>query len=272
MDHALIEEQQIAERYLMGKLSPEEAAGFEEHYLHCQECLDRLELAESMERGFKRAAGQDTARLAATHQIAFLAWLSRLGRSRQIAALAMIVLVVALLPGLLGLREVRERERELAATRSALEQERQRSTAGSRTEAEAGEKLRAELRATRTELDRERQARASAAEQLDAAREPQGNVPILFLNPERGEGEPSQRLSLPKTPGWIVLALEVDPPHRPSYRAVLQDARGKELWRGDGLKLNEMETLTLSLPSTLLAPGDFSVEVDGRRFRFRVLG
>ncbi|MFL6292634.1 MAG: hypothetical protein ACJ759_17205, partial [Thermoanaerobaculia bacterium] len=123
MNHTETEERQIAELYLMGKLPAEEAAGFEEHYLHCQECLDRLELAESMERGFKRAAGQDAARVAATRQIAVLAWLSRLGRSRQLAALAMAVLVVAVLPGLLGLREVRQRERELAATRSALEQE-----------------------------------------------------------------------------------------------------------------------------------------------------
>ncbi len=274
MNHTEIEERQIAELYLMGKLPPGEAATFEEHYLSCQECLDRLELAESMERGFKRAAGQDAARVAATRQIAVLAWLSRLGRSRQMAFLAMAVLVVGVLPGLLGLREVRERDRELAATRSVLEQEReqerQKSTAGSRTEEEA-RRLQAELEASRRDLERERQARASADEQLADARRPQGNVPILFLNPERGGGEPTHRLRLPKTPGWIVLALEVDPPHRPSYRAVLRDAKGQELWRGDGLQLNEMETLSLSLPSTLLAPGDYTVEVDGRRFTFRVL-
>jgi hypothetical protein len=269
MNHTEIEERQIAELYLMGKLPPGEASTFEEHYLSCQECLDRLELAESMERGFKRAAGQDAAQVAATRQIAVLAWLSRLGRSRQMAFLAMAVLVVAVLPGLLGLREVRERDRELAATRSALEQERQKTTAGSRTEAEA-QRLQAELEASRIDLERERQARASADEQLADARRPQGNVPILFLNPERGGGEPTHRLRLPKTPGWIVLALEVDPPHRPSYRAVLRDAKGQELWRGDGLQLNEMETLSLSLPSTLLAPGDYTVEVDSRRFTFRV--
>ena len=58
LDHATIEEEQIAERYVMGKLPPDEATLFEEHYLSCPECLDRLELAESMERGFKRAAGK----------------------------------------------------------------------------------------------------------------------------------------------------------------------------------------------------------------------
>lgn len=289
MNHIEIEERQIAELYVMGKLPPEEAAGFEEHYLHCQECLDRLELAESMDRGFKRAAGQAAAeaaavhhiaaRAAATRQIAVLAWLSRLGRSRQMAALAMAVLVVAVLPGLLGLREVRERERELAAARSDLEQERARSAAGSRTGAEAEARLRAELEARveadleakQRELDRERQAHASAAAQLAEARKPQRNVPILFLEPERGGGAPTHQVSLSESPGWIVLALGVDPPHAPSYRAVLRDAKGREVWRDEGLEVNEMETVTVSLPATLLAPGDYTVEVAGRRFPFRVL-
>jgi hypothetical protein len=278
MNHTTIEEQQIAERYVMGKLAADEAARFEEHYLSCQECLDRLDLAESMERGFKRAAGQDAARLATVRQLAVVAWLSRLGRSRQMAALVMTVLVVAVLPGLFGLREVRERERALAATRSALEQERQRSAAGSRTAAEA-ERLRQELDASRRDLERERQARATADEQLEAARRPQGDVPILFLDAERGTGEPTHRLRLPRSPGWIVLDLAIDSPY-PSYRAVLRDARGSEVWHGEDLHGNETE-ISLLLPSTLLAPGDYTLAVEGLvpgrrpaaagRFPFRVL-
>ena len=270
MTHAEIDERQIPELYLMGKLPAEEAAGFEEHYLHCQECLDRLELAESMERGFKRAAGQDAARVAATRQLAVLAWLSRLGRSRQLAALAMAVLVVAVLPGLLGLRDVRQRERELAATRSALEQERERSAAGSRTGDEAEQRLRAELEATRRERDRERQARASADQQLAEALKPQTNVPISFLDSVRGEAEPP-RVPLPKTPGWLVFSLTVDSPLQPSFRAVLRDAKGREVWRSEGLKPDENESLNVSLHSTLLAPGDYRFEVGGRRLPFRIV-
>src|SRR5262245_38246330 len=131
MDHAYVEAQDVVDRYVMGKLSAEEAERFEEHYLSCSECLDRLDLAESMQRGFKRAAGQDVARLAATRQLALVAWLSRLGRSRQMAVLAMAVLVVAVLPAGLALRELGERNRELA-------RERERSATGSRSAAEAG--------------------------------------------------------------------------------------------------------------------------------------
>ncbi|HEY4575014.1 MAG TPA: zf-HC2 domain-containing protein, partial [Thermoanaerobaculia bacterium] len=129
MNHTDVEEQNLVDRYVMGKLSAAETERFEDHYLSCPECLDRLDLAESMQRGFKRAAGQDAARLATSRQLALVAWLSRLGRSRQVAALVMALLVVAILPAGLALRQIGERDRELERTRSALRQERQRAAA-----------------------------------------------------------------------------------------------------------------------------------------------
>ena len=276
MDHTYIEENQVVDRYVMGKLPPDEAGRFEEHYLSCPECLDRLALVESLERGFKRAAGQDAARLAATRQLAVVAWLGRLSRSRQAASLLLAFLCVLALPGVLAYRKMDE----LSATRAALERE--RAATGSQTSAEAG-RLRAELDASRQDLAREREARSRAAEQLAQATRPQENVPILFLNAERGPaaGEPTFRLRLPAKPGWIVLSLAIDSPHHPAYRAVLQDARGREAWSGADLRLNERESLSLSLPSTLLAPGDYTLAVAGLtpgsrpapagRFTFRVL-
>ncbi|HYO16037.1 MAG TPA: hypothetical protein VE685_22790 [Thermoanaerobaculia bacterium] len=284
MDHTYIEEQQIAERYVMGTLPAVEAERFEEHYLSCAECLDRLDLAESMQRGFKRAAGQDVMRLAAARQLALVAWLARLGRSRQMAVLTMTLFVLAVLPAGLALREIDRRNRELAQARSVLERERERSAAGARSATEV-ETLRSELEASRRDLSAEREAHASAVEQLAQSRQPQGNVPILFLDTERGggpaAGEPSARLRLPPAPGWVVLALVIDPPHQPSYRVILRDARGRELWRGGDLRLDERDTLSLSLPSSLLAPGDYTLAVEGlapggkpaaaSRFSFRAL-
>ncbi len=281
MNHVDIEEQQIAERYVRGKLAPEEAALFEEHYLSCQECLDRLDLAESMERGFKRAAGQDAAQLATVKQLAVVAWLTRLGRSRQMAALMMIVFVVAILPGLFALRQVRERGRELTATRKALEQERGRSSVSAQSAAEAG-KLRGDLEASRRDLAREQQALAAASRELAAARQPQSNVPILNLDKERGgsAGASTHRLLLPRPPGWIVLTLVVEPSDQPAYRMVLRDSKGQAVWRGDDLQLDD-GAFSLSLHSTRLAPGDYTLTVEGLppggkpvpagRFVFRVL-
>jgi hypothetical protein len=46
MDHAYIDTHSVAERYLRHGLSAEELASFEEHIVDCQECADRLLLAE----------------------------------------------------------------------------------------------------------------------------------------------------------------------------------------------------------------------------------
>ncbi len=269
MNHTYIEENQVVDRYVMGTLPAEEADDFEDHYLSCQECLDRLDLAESEERGFKRMARQEVEKVSAVRQLALVAWLARLSRSRQMAALLMVLFVVAVLPGTLALREIRERDLDLEQTRSALAQEQERSAAGSRTAADA-EKLRQDLVARDRELDSERQARAQAEEERDAASQPQGNVPILFLDAERSAGpsagEPTQQVPLPQSPGGIVFDLAIDAERHPSYRAILRDPQGREVWRGGGLQLmgdTGSPSLSLSLPSRLFAPGAYTLVVEG---------
>jgi hypothetical protein len=263
MDHAYIEEHQIADRYVQGTLPETERERFENHYLSCQECLDRLELAESVQRGFKRMAGQEAATLAAARQLAVVAWLARLGRSRQMAVFAMALFVLAILPAGLALRGFSERGGDLAQIRSDLERERQRSAAGSRSAAEAEKRLQASQR----DLTAEREARARTEEQLAKAFQPQANLPILNLDVERGPGapgdQPANRLRLPASARWVVLTPRVDPPFHSSYRAILLDAHHRELRRIEGLQPTGSETLSLGLPASLLPSGDYSLQIDG---------
>jgi anti-sigma factor RsiW len=46
MDHRYIDQYAVAERYLDHSLSPGERAAFEAHLVDCQECTDRVLLAE----------------------------------------------------------------------------------------------------------------------------------------------------------------------------------------------------------------------------------
>ncbi len=274
MDHGYLEEHQVVDRYLMGKLTPEELARFEEHYLGCAECLDRLEATADLARALKRAASEDAARSIATRQLAAVAWLARLGRSRQAAVLVVGLLLLLLVPSL-ALFRAGQAGRELRTSRAA--------------QAAAGTRERAERAASRAELAREQAEHAKAMQDLARAREPQPNLPILYLGAERGAehgGEPTYRLRLPARPGWVAIAVPLDPPHYASYRVVLAaigavGAGGRrEIWHGDAAG-SDQETLTLGVPSTLLAPGDHlltlsGIAPDGRgvpagRFTFRVL-
>jgi anti-sigma factor RsiW len=183
MDHVYVEEHQIADRYVMGTLPADEAERFENHYLSCPECLDRLELAESVQRGFKRMAGQDVTKAAAVQQLAVVAWLARLGRSRQLGVLLAALLVVAVLPTGVALDSRAQR----AQVHSLLEQERQRTASS--------------VGVLQAELVREREARTRAEAKAAQALLPSANVVVAFLGVERGEpgggGPPCTRPRMP---------------------------------------------------------------------------
>ncbi len=256
MDHTYIEEQHIADRYVTGSLDPAEAEVFEDHYLSCPECLDRLELAETVKRGFVRLVEQEQAERSTVRQLALVVWLARLGRRRQLALLA-VALLVLLLPTGFALRGFAARDRALAEARAAHS-------------AQLG--LQSDLQASQRDL-------AALRASVSA---PQGSPPIVYLDPVRGAtGEPPQRLPQPGPGGSVVLAWVLDAPYSPTYLAILQGSDGKELWRGPLLGPPERETMTLFFPGALLPPGDYSLLVQGqsrdgrltsaRRFSFRIL-
>ncbi len=184
--------------------------------------------------------------------------------------------LVLLLPGILAYREFGRLGQELDRTRETLaarEREKPIPTAPVAEDHAALQQAEAERQRLERELERERNARAGLEKDLAQARQPQTNTPILSLSPERSAGvaEPTHQVRLPAKPGWLVLSLELDAPDQDSYRVTLLRG-GKEIWRGSGLEPNEMDTLSVSLPTALLTPGDYMVRVEGvAQFTFRAL-
>lgn len=280
MDHSYIDENQLAERYLQGQLPPAEAAAFEEHSLGCQECLDRLELAEVMQRGLREVAVQEAERTAVEH-FGILVSLARLSRSRAAPWLLVSALLIAVLPAGFLAREVGERERDLERARAELARERARP-GEEKEEKRPSEELRRlqdELAAARAnaanaantgnterDLSRERQRVKELTAELGKARQPQINVPVLSLSPTRSapdEGEPANRVALQPGMAWIVLSLEVDGPVHPAYRATLAGPDRRTLWRGEGLMADGLGAVSLALPSSLLGEGDLLLLLEG---------
>ncbi len=114
LDHATIDEEQLVDRYLMGRLPREEEERFERHYLSCPRCLEQLELGENLLSGLRHAAAQDVERagLAAALQLAF----RRLGRWRL--PLAALVAAGLLLPSGLFYRQLQQASGELSRLRA----------------------------------------------------------------------------------------------------------------------------------------------------------
>jgi hypothetical protein len=261
MDHTYIDEHQIAERYLQGKLPPAEAALFQEHSLGCPECLDRLEMAETLQGGLRQIAAQEVA--AATVRAGLLA---RLVRSRATPWVTTFLLVAALLPAGLLWRRVDRLESELSAARRAVppapaEPPRQ----APEQDPAAVDALRRQLEGERASAAREREEKERLVRELQQARSPRINLPVVPLSPERsGEGgAPTHRVVLTPETSQVVLSLEIAAGDFPRYRATLRGPRNAALWQADGLVPDALGALHLSLPASLLPEGDLAIEVDG---------
>ena len=88
MDRQYIHDNHIIERYLQNKLSEEEAAEFEEHYLSDATTLEELELAESLQHNMKE--------LEQAGDLKWM-WARRLFLSPQYATAATVLAMISML-------------------------------------------------------------------------------------------------------------------------------------------------------------------------------
>lgn len=260
MDHEQIEEENVVERYILGRLGPEEEALFEEHLLECQDCRQRVSWEDDFRTSLQGVAAEEAARAVARAGV--LAWLGRRSALRN-GLLAAAALLLMALPAAWLLRERARLNGEIARLQATLARPVEKPSAtpappssdgDSAERADLAEKLAEELRA-------EQEAKSKLAEQLARLTRPQVNVPIFTLGFVRGE-DAANRVETGSTPEWIVLAVELPAEEAPSYRATLTDAAGKTLWQGAGLRPTAEGTVTISLYSEILKPGPHRLRLE----------
>jgi hypothetical protein len=251
MDHQAIDAESTAERYVTGRLPPEEAARFEEHYLDCPACRARVEAAERLQRGLRRLAeqaatgGPDTARA------------DRFRRSPWLGLVAAALFGVALLPAWLELRQVQRLRSDLATAREALVRGQREQGSTERLNSVLGE-----LAESRRDLAAAAAQREALAREMATDRQPQANVPVVPLTSARGGG-PVRAVKLPEKPGWVAFWVEPGDADFPAYRATLRSAEGAVTFQGSRLALNDAGALLVMVHSTALAKGAYRLEVDG---------
>jgi predicted HAD superfamily Cof-like phosphohydrolase len=268
MDHDYINEHGVVSLYVAGKLSPEERAGFEEHFVDCQQCLEQIEVTAELREGLRQVAKEDAGRpgvaradiagLGVAPQLAPAFWVGA-GSWNQRGLLAYAMVAVVGLAAIFFV-DARYRRSEVAEARRASDDWQRRY---------------AEERQARENLQRQQvQSAGNAADNAGKQNGDQGPMvaslqpaPLFFLNVTRGTDEgsaPANRVAVSPAAPLIALSLEFekDPAFR-SYRARLSDGQGRVLWSAENIPSPASDAIAITLPSRLLSSGNYSVALDG---------
>src|SRR5262245_60264494 len=275
MDHPFIEEHNTPYLYLLGKLPSEEQGNFEDHFIACPECLNRLETTENFIASLKTIAPEDILRPHAYVQAGILAWLARLSGKRQAILLSITILLLVALPTALFVAEMKHVHGELDQAKLAYADWRRQSEEKQQTL----QKLEKELQETRqksaeqrqrleTELERERQERARLADVANRPGRLHSIATIFSLISTRSDDStqpaPKNEIVISRSSQLIVLSPEFNPdPNIQTYRAAITTDNNHPIWRGDKLQLNLKGTIDLGFSARLFRPGDYLFTFEG---------
>jgi hypothetical protein len=246
MDHIFIEENNIIVRYEMGKLSPAECAGFEEHFVDCPECQKQL----ASEADFRQALRLE-ARHGGWHQgpPTPAMWLGSSGVRWAVAACLAVAVGVSLF---LLVRRVQGVQTELAQTKATASEWEHKYE----SERQASDALKKQLQQAQG------QSETNTGEKLPIL------ASVFELNRVRSvepdNAEPVNWVVISRQPQWIALSLDRSREDAyQSYRVTLASSSGRVLWNNTLLAATPGNALSVSLPSKLLLPGDYLLTLEG---------
>lgn len=250
MDHTYIEERGLIDLYHRGQIPPEEEVEFEEHFVACADCQEKLALARGFQRGLKVVVAEDAARAVA--QASLAAWFRRRWRA---AALLVLAAALPILGFLAGNRQTRI---AVASWKERWESERQSASKLERLLAES-ERRRLESQEERRELE---DKLAQATPIPSTPREtpsPLINTPLILLTAVRGEEE----VPVVHTGKSAYVSLAVDAGDDPRFESYRVAITGPKTFRQAGLKPNALEAILLTFPASYLPAGTYQLKLEG---------
>ena len=244
MEHKYIDEHQIAENYLIGKLPAEERLRFEDHFVDCRECVDRLETANDLRAGLRMVAAEGAV------QVGLLPWIVRVFRRRQALLLTGLILLIGLSATFL-IKEMRSARRDPANEMQVRE----------------GQSL-ARQETLAPTLESRQPTPSSTLPHSDKGAGTEAPTPVFALSVVRGGkpdlSKPTNRIRLSPSSGLIILRLEVEPdPGIQSYRATISTPEGRRIWSRNNLLPTPNNKLAIRINSSLLKPENYLLTLDG---------
>jgi hypothetical protein len=275
MDHHYIEQYDLVDRYLMGKLAAEESAPFEEHFVDCTQCLDRLKTAGDFLQGMRAVTVEQVSSTEGYKSRGRLWYLTPMLSRKALALAASFLLAAAAVGAVLALRQMRRFQLEAHEATSAAaqwerryEEEQQSAAQTERKREQTEQELTAQLRELEAKLEDVQKQRAPLASESGWWTQPGINVPVFALNSARA-GDPSSgamnEIALSRSPmGFVIsLGLAGEVKYR-DYRITILDNRNRVVWKRGGFKPDSHNALSIGFNSTFFRPGQYLLTVEGR--------
>lgn len=230
MMHPQIEDEEIIERYVRNQLAEEERKAFEEHFFGCDDCFDKLQVAERFVAGVRDAARRgvlkDSASTEAMSAPRWGAWMFPTLAATSVATMALAV---------------------IAAWTLLFQMP----------------KLRRELNQASADASAQREALAALEKQVASATQPETNVPLVMLQATRDPQASASQAVLPAGAGHLVLWIEAPSSKFRNFRLQVETEDHHPVVTLDHLERNAYGALAASLPATQLQPGEFRIMLAG---------
>jgi anti-sigma factor RsiW len=227
MMHPQIEDEEIIERYVLNQLAVEERKAFEEHFFGCDDCFEKLQIAERFVAGVRDAASRGLLAGEGEGASRGSGWRRWLVPAFGVSVSA--ALVLAAIGGWLYFSQM--------------------------------PKLREQLSRSREDLRAEQTARAALEGQIAGSIQAELNVPLVMLQATRDVQTAPNEVRIPSGAKHLVLWVEVPAGKSNRFRLQVDTADNRAVETLDNLQRNSYGALAVSLPVEALQPGDYRIKL-----------
>ena len=268
MNHEYINQFNLIDQYVLGKLGADEAAEFENHFIDCPECVEQLQITRRFVEDLKELAIQET--LVSGNKAVPLPrrWeLGQLVPRRYWAAIACGCVVLVGVFAFFGVRRLNRLEAQLRQAReeaSAINQQYQRGLETAAASEKEHQETKQQLAQRLEELEKKLKNGGATNQSVRGPDAPDINFPIFALASVRGQAPAAVKIILSASNSRFALSIPVEDTRVfTTYRVTINDHQGKTAWQRDGFRPDAYHSLSLSLTSNFLLPGSYDLKVEG---------
>lgn len=274
MDHKYIEEFDLVDRYLTGRLTADETSQFEEHFVSCNKCSEELWTTEDFIEGLRREPGYQSAMIRSRGTGG--RWIPpRLVLPRSVFFATALLLIVTITGAVMFFHRMRlsrieadQAKNEVSQREQRLEEERQAASLAESKHLETERELTEQLTQLQAQLQNERsQESTNSVTQSGASQRPKVNLAILTLRTPRAGETPSgsaNELVLSPTDSsfFLSIGLEGKPAYK-EYRITILNDQTRLVCNARGLRPDRYNSLTAEFNSKTFGDGGYLLKLEG---------